>query len=126
MNKYISLILLICSHSYANEAFVLDYDEFSAQGLTNGKEVFVLTGKTVRHEDKVYLESISFRVGEIDFKIPERIMESLDSPYFALLRIVNDSGIYGNFYSISLPFGDAEQCSPVDEDSFSYKELFIC
>lgn len=126
MNKYVLLVLLAsCSICHANEMFALDYDEISAQGLTHGKEVFVLKGKTKRQGNEVFLDSFTFRVGEIDFEIPKKLMENLDSPYFALLRIVNDSGMVGNFYYISLPFGESEQCKPGDENSSSYREIFI-
>jgi hypothetical protein len=126
MKRFILLgLLACCPYSHANEEFPLDYDEFRAEGLTNNKKEFVVKGKTKRKNNEVYLDSFSFSVNKIKFKTPDKILENLHSPYFALLRINNDSGIFGNSYRIHLPFGDEVQCNPEDEDSFSYREVFI-
>lgn len=112
-------LLAVGAAAHANEMFVHPlhvhikgkwlsrHHEISAWGKVEGIGVTV---SAMTSGDPERLTSFTLMFGELKYDANEAVMSEVVDPHFRDITVTSDTGVYGDHYSVELPFGPTKEC----------------
>ena len=107
----ITILMSLSVAAQSNEAYFLGNSEVVLKGDTLYEYQYILTAKSDLSDDDVEtLSSLELLVGDLSMKVDLSLSEEIVDPQMRQIDILNDSGIWGDFYSVYIPYGKEIKC----------------
>jgi hypothetical protein len=102
--------LPVCE-AMANETFSTPPDRYVLSGKdTDGKDAYEISAVLRTDEAGIWFESLTVRIYEKSVSVPVELLAQARNPEMNAIRVVNDAGVFGSYFTIEIPFGDKRSC----------------
>lgn len=127
MSKELILILsLVFSGSIAaNEIYSIDPISYKMAGKNErGEDAYSLDFELARGDQRVSLSSFRAKIYDRSIEVKKELLEQVYNPKIDQISATSDSGIFGSYVSIRLPFGEVGKCKFARKNSLT-KVLYL-
>lgn len=124
-----TIIVLLCLWSnavLANEMFSTPPTDYVISGSDVGgnESAYSITAKIHSEGESRYFDSLNVRIYDKTISVGNEILEQAENPDLSKISVVNDSGVFGSYFYIGIPFGERGRCREARRNDL-YKEIFI-
>ncbi len=96
---------------FANEMFLTPPETFQLSGTdAYGNDAYIIRIVVEHLEDQTKLRELEITIYDDSISVDPDLLGRVTNPEIANLKVVNDIGVFGSYFSIDIPFGEIAKC----------------
>jgi len=100
------LFSILCITANANEMYSLSPTSYVLSGNdAYDNPAYTISITINRESEDIKIDELNVSIYSDSLNISPEILSLVENPHLSEIRIVNDIGIFGSFFSIRIPFG---------------------